>query len=118
MSCHGKTGIPVNFPILLKALDIYQSHYLYYVSILMNKFSNKETNQEMHGRNIRSGQDSNQLPRAPKANTITTELKRIFFSSVAMVLAFGPGAPGSNPVQNLYFCYSFIYWFLWYRPCS
>ena len=31
----------------------------------------------MHGRNVRLGQDSNQRPCAPKANTITTDLKRI-----------------------------------------
>ena len=31
----------------------------------------------MRGRNIKSEQDLNQGPRAPNANTITTELKRI-----------------------------------------
>ena len=31
----------------------------------------------MHGRNIRFEQDLNQGPRTPKANTITTELKRV-----------------------------------------
>ena len=36
----------------------------------------------MHGRNIRLGLDSNQRPREPKANTITTELKRILSEAV------------------------------------
>ena len=47
------------------------------MSILTNKGCNKETDEQMHCRNIRFGQDSNQGLRAPKANTITTELKRI-----------------------------------------
>ena len=34
----------------------------------------------MHGRNIRSGQDSG--PCAPKANTVITELKRILPNAV------------------------------------
>ena len=53
-----------------------------------------------------------------KANTVTTELKRILFSSVVMVLAFRPGVPGSNPVQNLYFCNAFIHLFLCYGLCA
>ena len=33
------------------------------------------------------------------------------FSSVVMVLALRAGIPGSNPVQTLYFCHAFIYFF-------
>ena len=39
---------------------------------LTNKVRNKETNEQMHDRNIRFGCVSNQRPRTPKANTITT----------------------------------------------
>ena len=53
-----------------------------------------------------------------KANTITTELKRILFSSVVIVLAFQPGGPRSNPVRTLYFCHAFINFFLRYKLCS
>ena len=49
---------------------------------LTNKVRKKETNEDMHGRNIRSGQDLNQLPREPRANTITTEPKRILPNAV------------------------------------
>ena len=35
-----------------------------------------------------------------------------------MVLAFRTGIPGSNPIQILYFCHAFIYFFLCYRLCS
>ena len=48
----------------------------------MNKVRNKEANEQMHGRNIGFGRDSNQLPRAPKTNTITTELKRVLHNAV------------------------------------
>ena len=50
--------------------------------ILTNKVRNKETNEEMHGRNIMLGRDSNQRPCASKANTITIELKRILSKAV------------------------------------
>ena len=43
---------------------------------------NKQTNEQIHERNIRPGRDSNQGPRPAKANTTTNELKRILFNSV------------------------------------
>ena len=51
-------------------------------NILKNKVCNKETNEQMHGRNIKLGWDSNQRPHTPKANTITNELKRILPNTV------------------------------------
>ena len=50
---------------------------------LTDEVRNKEINEQMHGRNIRFGRDSNQRPRTPKGNTITTELKRILSNAVA-----------------------------------
>ena len=51
---------------------------------LTNKVCNKERNELMHGRNIRSRQDLNQRRHTPKVNkcTIITELKRILSNAV------------------------------------
>ena len=49
---------------------------------------------------------------------LTTTLGRIFFSSVVMVLAYQPGGPGSNPARIIYFCHTFIHFFLCYGLCS
>ena len=47
------------------------------IRFLTNNVRNKETNGQMHSRYIRLGWDSSQRSRAPKDNTITTELMRI-----------------------------------------
>ena len=39
----------------------------FYEASLTNIVRNKETNEQMHGRNIRSGGDTNQGPRAKKS---------------------------------------------------
>ena len=49
---------------------------------LTNKVRNKEINEQMHGRNIWLEWNSNRKPRAPKANTINTALKRILPNAV------------------------------------
>ena len=96
----------------------------------LKAFANNKTNMTSYIVRIKrnkwiNAQQKNKIwkgfePEAPgwKANAITTELKRISFSSVVMVLAFPPGIPGSNPVQILYFCPAFIHLFLCYPLCS
>ena len=60
------------------------------VTDLTNKARNKQTNEQMHGRNIWSGRDSNQGLPDKKANTITTELMEFsLMHLLVIVFKFG-----------------------------
>ena len=62
----------------------------------------------MHGRNIRFGQDSSQWPCARKANTITTELKRILFNTIVRYCIYirkQPCLKEWSPVTQQYFIF-------------
>ena len=85
--------------------------------ILRTKSVTKKMNKSMAEIEDSDGIRTNDLVHQ-KANTIPTELKRILFSSVVIVLAFRPGVPGSIPVQILYFRHAFIHLFLCFGLCS
>ena len=68
----------------MKKISLYSTKSHQNVKISLTVLGTKSiTKKQMTSRNIRSRQDSNQVPRSPKANTITIERKRILSNAVA-----------------------------------